>query len=79
VFKYLLIVGCVKWRAKTACNPDGSSDHARDKSCNEPIGNEAGYCQCHNEKTAVKKGCGLPERYGYSYNTCEEACFEKGK
>ena len=73
------MIGCVKWQAKAACDPDGNSDPANNKACNEPIGNGAGYCECSNGKTAVKKKCGLPVRYGYSYNTCEEACLDKGK
>ena len=67
------------WRATKNCDADGPLDHANDKSCKAKIGSESGFCECKNGQHIMKKGCGLPETYGYSYNTCEEACFEKGK
>ena len=73
------MIGCIKWRSTKNDDPNGPPDHAKDKSCTEQVGTDSGYCQCKNGLKAMKKGRGLPESYGYSYNSCEEACHEKGK
>ena len=74
-----LVKECIKWHQTENCDPNGLREPLQDKSCETIITSFSGYCLCSNGQKAMSKGCYGPEHYGYTYNTCQEACRAKAK
>ena len=67
---------CTQWCQTGLCVAGGPREPENDKSCHEEINMESGYCECTGGRKAMYKGCSSPQRYGYTYTTCNAACSE---
>ena len=73
-----LFNGCVMWRQTGNCTHKGVREPNLDKTCDQTIHDESGYCECSDGHTAMSKGCYGRSKYGYAYSTCQVACKMKG-
>lgn len=65
-------IGCVSWRNRGACSPDGEAEPHNDKPCGESIASGmSGFCECDGGVQAGRSTCESRTAF-----TCEAKCAE---